>query len=213
VLTETVIILLWSPPYVDIMVLFWKNLTIGPQNPVSSTGDEINGANDVTSSDPSSVALRAAKPSVSIENKVYLGQDEGDSCDTNIPAERVESYFGHALVFCMSIANTGDTYLDSVTITDAELDFFDEVTVGKLAPGEKIVVPVARAIDGSKVNVAVVSATPVSQTGTPIKDIGEVTDSDPSEIVQLKYEASVSIENTGMLKAIFHTVKQLNIIL
>jgi hypothetical protein len=104
-------------------------------------------------------------------------------------------------------------YLDSVAITDAELDFYDDVTVGKLAPGEKIVVPVARAIDGSKVNVAVVSATPVSQTGTPIKDIGEVTDSNPSEIVQLKYEASVLIENTGMLKAIFHTVKQLNIML
>lgn len=178
-----------------------RKLTSPEQNPVSPQGDEIEGAEDVTASDPSTVKLLQANPSISIANKVYVGEDEGNSCGTTLPEEKVVSYPGDAVVFCLTVTNNGDTYLDDITITNAELDYYDDYSVGILAPGESTIVPIASTIDGSVLNVANVAATAVSPSGVPIKDLSEVTDTDPSEVGQLQYDASIFIDNKGMFQS------------
>lgn len=187
--------------YVKSDAFVFCKLIVFKQNPVSPLGDDIDGAEDVTSSDPSTVTLKEANPIISIENKVYLGEDEGNSCGTQVPAEKVVSYPGDAVVFCMTITNNGDTHLDGITITNAELDYYDDYSVGILAPGESAIVPIASTIDGDILNVAHVAAAAVSPSGVPIKDLSEVTDSDPSEVGQLQYDASIFIDNKGMCQS------------
>lgn len=173
-----------------------ENTATVTANPVSALEDDIDGAEDVTASDPSAVTLKDANPSISIENTVYIGTDEGNSCATDIPEEKVVSYYGESIVYCFTVENTGDTYLDSVTLVNSDLDFYDDYSVEMLAPNSTRLVPLIGAIEGALVNTVQVSATPVSESGTVIVGVDEVTDSDPSEVDQLVYNASISIENT-----------------
>lgn len=173
-----------------------ENVASVTANPVSATEDDIDGAEDVTSSDASQVTLKDANPSISIENTVYIGTDEGNSCTTDLPSEKVVSYYGENLVYCFTVANTGDTYLDSVTLTNADLDFYDDYSIEVLAPNTTFVVPLIATIEGKLVNTVQVSATPVSESGSVIVDASEVTDSDPSEVDQLYYNSSIVVENT-----------------
>jgi Na+-translocating ferredoxin:NAD+ oxidoreductase RnfG subunit len=164
-------------------------------NPVTPSGEEIIGAEDVSDSDPSEVETIDANPRISIKNKVYLGGDDGSKCGTDVAVEKTEGYFGDAVVYCLTVQNTGDTHLSKVVINDIGLDFFDDKTIGTLAPGQSVTVVVKSIIEESLENTADVTAIPVTPAGVEITGVDDVTDNDSSSVEKLEHDASILIEN------------------
>lgn len=93
------------------------------------------------------------------------------------------------------MTNTGDSYLDSVTINDDDLDF-SQTLDGMLEPGQSIVVSYPAEIRGDLRNVATAIANPVSSQGQDIAEHTDVEASDDSSVGQFDYVGGVSIENT-----------------
>jgi uncharacterized repeat protein (TIGR01451 family) len=75
--------------------------------PVFSNGTLIPDVKNVTATDPSSVGVLTIKASINITNTVYLGADNGNQCNTNIPQEKVTDIHGSKVVYCFTISNTG----------------------------------------------------------------------------------------------------------
>lgn len=61
-------------------------------NPIKPDGTDLPGIDDVMDTDPSEVDEVKANPSIEITNKVYVGKDSGELCDTGKPVEKVEGY-------------------------------------------------------------------------------------------------------------------------
>lgn len=59
-------------------------------NPVKPDGSDLLGVDDVKDSDPSEVVEKQGNPSINIENVVYAGDDNGESCFKGV--ELVEDY-------------------------------------------------------------------------------------------------------------------------
>lgn len=104
------------------------------------------------------------------------------------------SQYGGDVTFCFTVTNTGDSYLDSITINDDKLDFSQTLT-GVLAPSESIVVTYPSQIRGDLRNVGTVTAVPVSITGEKV-GLDDVEDSDDSTVGQFDYVGGISIDNT-----------------
>lgn len=131
------------------------------QTPYSADGRRILDEEKVSDSDPSTVSMLHPNPSVSISNKVYLGDDDGASCGSSVAVDEVEETFGTQVTFCFTVENTGDTNLASVQIKDEALSFTD-TSISSLSPGEKATVSLPGSILGTVSNEAIVTADPVS---------------------------------------------------
>lgn len=92
----------------------------------------------VSAEDDSGVDLIPFEPSITIDNEVYLGDDDGESCNTDAAGESQEGYNGTPVTYCFTVTNTGNVPLDNVKINNVALDFVDDESVGKLAPDESI---------------------------------------------------------------------------
>jgi uncharacterized repeat protein (TIGR01451 family) len=150
------------------------------------------GMASVTANDPSAVQRSAVKPNIEIDNRVYKGDDSGKSCSTAV--EKVADIKGTPVQYCFVVKNTGDTILDDIVVVNEDLDY--EVKVGKLVPGESKLLSVPSTIEGTLRNKAYASGKPVSDEGTAIPGLGEVSDCDPSEVEKLVHTADVDIDVT-----------------
>jgi hypothetical protein len=94
----------------------------------------------------------------------------------------------------MKVVNTGDIYLNTISISDKAINF--QVPLNDtLAPGASTTVPVPRKILADLVNSANVTATPVLKDGSIIPGLPKVTAVDSSEVAVVAFQPSVNIDN------------------
>lgn len=134
------------------------NVVNATGTPTTPEGDDITGAEDVSDSDPSEVLMLAHEASVQVLNTVYLGTEDDDACGTDLAKEKVEGYLNTDIVYCFRVANTGNTYLNNIRLTNEALQFEDTTTLGTLGPGETVMVPLSGTIDRAFENIVTVVA-------------------------------------------------------
>jgi len=149
------------------------------------TGFPIPGVDQPTDSDSAEVD-QLGSSAIDIEKAVYAGHNSGASCPG---FETVTGEQGTAITYCFEVTNTGDTRLDSIEIDDANLniDETDMTLIGTLPlePNQSVVYYYETAMNGSMVNTASVTATPVDETGQPIPDAPKPTDEDTATVEQV----------------------------
>jgi hypothetical protein len=147
----------------------------------------------VVASDPSAIARLPFANGIKISNTVYKGdQDQGAGCAT--AGEKVTDIIVTPVTYCFVVENTGETYLDSVVVVDAELGLTK--TIGRLAPGQKSSFFQIGKIMSDLVNTAIVTGNPVLADGTDIAGDADVTASDPSAVAKLTFSPKVAIDKT-----------------
>jgi hypothetical protein len=151
----------------------------------------------VSSQDTSAVNKFDFVPGIKVENKVYLGSnDNGARCGTDAARESVSGAYATPVTYCFKITNTGDTSLDSIVLVNEKLAYKKDDLVGQLAPGKSIAVFIPGYITEDVVNVAVVTANPVTDEGKDIGDLSNVSSEDSSEVKKISPVAAVKISNT-----------------
>jgi hypothetical protein len=143
----------------------------------------------VTWSDGSAVGLLEYKPAIAVDNKVYIGEDNGVSCGSKA-VEMVTGAFRTRVVYCFNVTNTGDTHLNSVKLTNAELNFTDN-SIGLLAPKQSVLVAFLSNITANLTNIVVVTGNPSLSDGADISGAQDVTASDPSQVALNKTDGDV----------------------
>lgn len=171
-----------------------KNVATATGNPIMVDGRDIPDLQDVTFSDPSEVDRKNSAPKVDIENTVARGNDPR-SCGTSAAMEYVQDFTGSNVTYCFMVKNTGDTFLDSITLSNPTLSFTD-TTIPRLAPGVATTVAVRKTITGAFVNTVTVTANPTLGDGTDVPNAADVTDSDTSSIGEILFKPEVKIANT-----------------
>jgi uncharacterized repeat protein (TIGR01451 family) len=165
--------------------------------PVFLTGVQIAGLPRVRASDPSKVGTIIPAPSISIDNKVALGDDSA-LCRSGDAVEFVQDFVDAPAMYCFNVTNTGNTYLASVAVDNKDV-VFTNTSSGIMAPGESRMIAVPRSIAKTLKNIASVVANPVFKDGTDIPGLQDVTASDPSEVGILIVTPAVDIDNTVYL--------------
>jgi hypothetical protein len=163
--------------------------------PSDRNGNPILELTDVMDSDTAEVR-EASSPDVMIEKTVYDVHDNGASCAGD---ELVEGIQGAAITYCFEVANTGDTYLASIMISDTLLSITEAnmtVLTGTtpLAPGASLIYYYETTITEDMVNTAAVDATPSDETGADL-GLDNVIDNDTAQVSEVG-SPSVRIQKT-----------------
>jgi uncharacterized repeat protein (TIGR01451 family) len=129
-------------------------------------------------------------PGIELAKTVYLGRDGGAGCPGS---EIVTGTIGTEVTYCFEVTNTGETYLDSIVITDTALGI-PPATVNlqadmsdpypPLAPGESLVYYYEGNISGDLVNTAETEGRPTDPDGNPLPG-PYPTDADDAEVDQI----------------------------
>jgi len=127
-------------------------------------------------------------PIVNLEKTVYCGQDNGQSCPGN---DLVQGQVDSPITYCFEVTNEGATYLDQITITDADLGITEaDMTLVSgstpLAPSSNLVYIFETTIGGDLVNEAKVVANPTTMDGTDIAGLDDVMDQDTAEVDEVQ---------------------------
>jgi hypothetical protein len=138
----------------------------------------------IASARPGNNNGRKLSPAVQVHNTVYAGKDLGLGCGRR-GMKTVADNPKSPLVYCFKVVNTGNTRLNNVVLTNAELNGFYDNSINHLEPGESKIVPFLHTLAGDLVNNIVVSATPVHPDGTPIKNLELVKATDSSEVIDV----------------------------
>ncbi len=179
--------LLSWPSTIQGNILNTANTEGDPSNP---DGSDIPGLPNPTDTDTAEVAESddpvTPTPDINLEKTVYLGYDDGASCEGS---ELAEGELGDAVTFCFVITNTGATYLDDVTLVDNTygVNQTDMVLLSggePLAPGESIVYYWESTIQGNIINDATTVGNPSNQDGDDLPGLPDVTDDDTAEVVE-----------------------------
>lgn len=101
---------------------------------------------------------------------------------------------GTDVVYCFVVTNIGDTHLNTISLTNDDLAFTDD-SIGQLAPGDKTTISYQTTITANLVNTVVVTGNPVTSDGTDLMGIDDVTDNDPSEVLQNSAIPAIEITN------------------
>jgi hypothetical protein len=123
-------------------------------------------------------------PAIQVEKTVYLGHDGGARC----PGQELAVGDPQAPVtYCFQVINTGDTYLDSLVLTDTTLGIdLGALTLlsgtTPLAPGASLFYAYDSAIAQPLLNLASVEANPTDANGVDIPNAPNPTDSDTAEV-------------------------------
>ena len=130
---------------------------------------------------------------------MYAGNDSGAQCAT--AGELVTGVNGDAVTYCFEITNTGDTFLDAVTLTDNDLT--PAVTRANatllsgtepLAPNASLVFFVDSTINGDLTNTASTSGNPTDSAGADLPGLSDPTDSDDAAVAEVA--PAITIEKT-----------------
>lgn len=145
-------------------------------------GTPIPGQPPVTDDDTARV--QDASPAIQLQKTVYLGHNTGNSCPG---AENVQGQNGAAITYCFVVINTGNTYLNSIAITDTALGIPPAALTLKsgsqpLAPGASLVFYYQTTLTADLVNTAVVRGTPTDSGGVVIPGLPRPTDDDTASV-------------------------------
>lgn len=157
-----------------------KNAVVVTGTATYHGGATIPGVPEVAATDPSEVKIVAYAPNITISNTVYEGNNGPRECE-GAGVEKVRGLDKTPVTYCFKITNNGNTYLSSVKLTDPLISF-TKTDFLKLAPGESIWVSTPSTITANLINVATVTGTPSTPTGTAIAGLTTVSASDPSEV-------------------------------
>lgn len=146
----------------------------------------------MTDDDVSSVTEVVYKPSVSIENTVYLGKVDPASCQQS--SDSIRSTFGELITYCWNVTNSGNTALTSVRLENAELQFKSSVSDQVILPGQSSLMTFPSSITDDLVNRCTVLATPVKNDGGELA-LEDVTHTDTSSVERAPLNPMVSIRN------------------
>lgn len=163
-------------------------------SPILETGVQLP-YDPVTADDDSETKEIPFEAEVTIDNTVYIGNDGGDQCGTSAAVESVFAQDGIAVTYCFLVTNGGETRLEDIVVVNDDLDY--TTSIDALAPGESQMIFVDSTILGDLNNTAVVTANPVLDDGTDIATLADVTDSDPSGVLEDKsLLAGITVSNT-----------------
>jgi len=146
-----------------------------PSAPIPT--DEDSASVEVESSGPDNTAIR-------IDKTVYASHDGGASCPGG---ELVTAVTGTPVTYCFVVTNTGDAWLDDVTVDDLDLEIDQSEMVlasgnpQHVAPNATVVWHYETSLIEDLVNTATTTGTPTDEGGTPI-DITPPTDIDESTV-------------------------------
>ena len=171
-----------------------RNTAVVSANPVTEDGTDIPNTPYVTDHDPSSVARKSHEASIDIDNVVVYGKKNVRKCSSNLALEAVEGFKDDWVTYCFTVENTGSSHLADVVIKNDDLEI--EIPVGHLAPDISKTVIYQTQIDGDLVNDAVAVGNPVTEDLIDLPGVADVTATDPSEVTELAYEASIEVQNT-----------------
>ena len=154
-------------------------------NPTDSSGNDLPGLPDPVDDDQAEVIECA--PGIEIQKTVYAGHDSGDSC---AGGELVTGGYGEAVTFCFAVTNIGDTYLDSITITDTVLGIsLGDITwltgTVPLSPTASLMYYYQTTIGGSITNTAETQGNPTDSGGTDIPGLSNPADDDTAAVICL----------------------------
>ena len=125
--------------------------------------------------------IQMVTPIIEVDSTVYLGIDDGGSCNTDAAVDYVASNNGDAVTYCFEVKNMGNSFLNSVEIFAQELSFTD-TSIGLLAPGASVTVHYSTTIDGARTTNVIVTAMPVLEDGKVIPSAAAVSASDSSSV-------------------------------
>jgi hypothetical protein len=188
-------------------------IDLGPDPTDSSdwTVVDIQSGDPTTRNDGAACAAEVVPaPAIEIQKTVYWGHDDGASAAS--AGELVISENGDPVTYVFTVTNTGDTYLDAITITDTNLGippasptlYSGDDTV-PLAPGESMVFYYETTINGDVTNTATASGNPVDEEGEDIPDLQDPTDEDGAEVQEaasgIDIQKTVYSDHDGGLSA------------
>jgi hypothetical protein len=162
--------------------------------PTDAGGSPIPGASNVTDTDTARVDEVA--PQIEIAKTVYLGHDSGASCPGG---EIVSGALGAEITYCFTVTNTGDTYLDDISITDNDLGI--NTSSMTLLSGSQPLTPAPNGgvlvyyyettITGDLTNTATVNGNPTDANGADLPQIADQTDADTAQAVVARPEIDI----------------------
>jgi hypothetical protein len=170
------------------------NTATASGNPVDDQGEDIPDLPDPTDDDTAEV--QEAASGIDIQKTVYAGHDSGGSAPGD---ELVIGADGSAVTYVFTVTNTGETYLDEITIDDAQLGISrTNLTLlsgtEPLAPFATLVFYHEGLISGDLVNTASTSGNPVDDQGADLPGFDNPEDSDNAEVK--KAEPAIQIQKT-----------------
>ncbi len=123
-------------------------------------------------------------PGIEMTKTVYLGHDGGAGCPGG---EIVTGTIGAEVTYCFEVTNIGNTYLDSIVITDALLGIPPAAVVLRsgstpLAPGASLVYYYEATLGGDLVNTAEVEGNPTDPTGNDLPGLDDPTAADDARV-------------------------------
>lgn len=154
---------------------------------VSANPTDENGANlpdGVEPIDSDTAQIGAIVVAIDIQKTVYLNHDAGASCPGG---ELTVAANAANVTYCFVVTNTGDTYLDAVDITDADIGVVQSdltLLTGSLplAPAASISYYYNGTVTGDLLNTASVSANPTDMNGIDLPGLTDPTDSDTAAV-------------------------------
>jgi uncharacterized repeat protein (TIGR01451 family) len=132
---------------------------------VSATADDAGQAQQVSLD----VVVQARPAALSV-TRALAGADD-PTCDHPLDRPSV----GEHVSWCLTVTNTGGTFLGDVSVTDLALSATPIILPGRLAPGTSTTASGAGALLADPDGVPVATATSVDRAGEPLGDPGAVT--------------------------------------
>ncbi|MCB0075577.1 MAG: hypothetical protein KDE20_29185, partial [Caldilineaceae bacterium] len=174
----------WTYTCVSNISIDTTNVVTATANPVDNAGNDLPG-NNATDTDDAEVDL--VSPALTLAKTVYEGQNSGASCPGS---ELITVNVGTAITYCFVVTNTGDTYLDTIVISDTTLGIPPAAVVEAagntfpLAPNGTATFYYETTATASLVNTADATGTPTEPDGTPL-DVNDVTSPPDTAEVEL----------------------------
>ncbi len=152
-------------------------------NPTDQNGTDIPSVTNPTSTDSAEVDSQG--PGIRLDKSVYIGHDSGVSCEGS---QTVTGQNGSPITFCFKVTNTGDSFIDDITISDPAINIDQtDMTLFSgsvpLAPNATLLYYYDTLIDGDLQNTATVTGNPTDANGTDIPAFPDLTDDDTARVL------------------------------
>lgn len=138
-------------------------------------------------------------PAIDVQKTVYTGHDGGAGCGS--AGDLVTASSGTAVTYCFAVTNTGDTYLNGITLTDSDLSIDQgDMTVlsgfQPLGPTDSTVLYYETTMSADLTNTVTASGNPTDLSGNDLPGVSDPTDSDTAE-VEVASSAQITLEKTA----------------
>jgi len=153
-------------------------------NPTDAQGNDLQGVKSPDWSDTATVKEESQPTIIELSKTVYADHDGGAGCPGS---ESVKGNKHEPVTYCFEVTNTGNTYLDDITIADDDLGI-DETQMTwlrgstPLAPGDSLVYYYEGTINGDLDNKAKTQGIPTDAEGNDLPCLADPTDEDTAAV-------------------------------